>query len=281
MLAAGLVHGSVSALSAFVVGVLPVAVLWRLRMSRRSKVTVIVLLGMSILCGPPPPGSRLSARVRLTKMPPRSACIALVVRMTTLRSELSLPEFFRSTMYDAALERSRLLLAALPNSQDTAMWSMIESGVGIVAACLPTLRPLLSKLGPRRAGAKQAPAAARAYVAQARAPKPHWHDLTAIDARDGAATDTDAETARVRTRGVTGGDSSTCHVRVERGRCQEWPPPVGISVHTDIEVTSKPRDSAHQGTTSSLAVGDQSTLAEDGDGDPNVGGVKGVMQLDC
>jgi hypothetical protein len=43
------VHGCVSALSAWVVGLLPVVILWNVRMERRTKVTITTLLGLSIL----------------------------------------------------------------------------------------------------------------------------------------------------------------------------------------------------------------------------------------
>lgn len=44
-----LAHAAVSALSTWVVGLLPIVVLWGVRMELRTKVTVIVLLGMSIV----------------------------------------------------------------------------------------------------------------------------------------------------------------------------------------------------------------------------------------
>lgn len=46
---AGLVHGAVLASSACIVGVLPVFILWKIQVDMRTKVTVIALLGMSIL----------------------------------------------------------------------------------------------------------------------------------------------------------------------------------------------------------------------------------------
>lgn len=47
--AAGFVHGAISAFSACFVGVLPIFILWSIRVDFRTKATIIALLGMSIL----------------------------------------------------------------------------------------------------------------------------------------------------------------------------------------------------------------------------------------
>jgi len=47
--AVAMVHATVSALSAWVMGLLPMVMLWNVRMETRTKVTVIALLGMSMV----------------------------------------------------------------------------------------------------------------------------------------------------------------------------------------------------------------------------------------
>ncbi|KAM4059819.1 integral membrane protein [Hirsutella rhossiliensis] len=205
---AGFVHGAVSASSACVVGVLPVFVLWRIRVNMRTKVTVIALLGMSIF-----------------------ACVALIVRTTTLnKDKMPSPKFFHSIM-------------------NTALWSMIEPTVGIVAASLPTLRPLFKKLSRSGSGANRAPTPGPGRISnrpRTQEMKPRRVELTMHDARDletGKAQATMKHSASTMSRDAT--LWSTCV-----GRCDvlELPPPIGISVHTSIEVTTSSRDSGGAGT---------------------------------
>ncbi|KJZ78355.1 hypothetical protein HIM_02393 [Hirsutella minnesotensis 3608] len=180
MTAMGFVHGSVSALSAAFVGLLPVVILWRIRLDLRTKVTVLALLGMSFV--------------------------------------------------------------------HTALWSIIEPGVGLVAASLPTLRPLFKKLTPKSAGTEREPAPAhrpghRRSVNGSRTieVKPQWVELTTHD-----GTDRDAEkpqTREYRSQSTASQDYIMWNAHVERGDAFERPPPVGITIRTAIEVTSEPRDS--------------------------------------
>ncbi|RDA85369.1 hypothetical protein CP532_6415 [Ophiocordyceps camponoti-leonardi (nom. inval.)] len=173
---AGYVHGSVSALSDLVVGTLPVAILWRIRLDRRTKLTVAVLLGMSFL--------------------------------------------------------------------NTAMWSIIESAIGIVAASLPTLRPLFRKFRARsRADKTPIPR----LVLTSRRSRPlelisRWVELTAHNSSDEACADvvlTEMEPASSMVR--------QCNVTIERGRLSDTAPSGGISIHTAIEVETQARDSVYDG----------------------------------
>ncbi|KAF4512506.1 hypothetical protein G6O67_001637 [Ophiocordyceps sinensis] len=204
---AGLVHGTVSAFSACVVGVLPVFVLWKIQVNARTKVTVIALLGMSIF-----------------------ACVAVVVRMATLTRHKTLsPHFFQSVM-------------------TTALWSMIEPGVGIVAASLPTLRPLFRKLGSSGSGAKGAPIQHPGGIddrLRAPAMRQRWFHFTTNDTPDleaGRPETTTKQSASAKCR-----DAALWSTRVEQGDFLELPPPVGIAVRTSIEVTISSRDSNSSG----------------------------------
>ncbi|PNY26352.1 Uncharacterized protein TCAP_03729 [Tolypocladium capitatum] len=198
------VHGSVSVLSAWVVGLLPVVILWDVRMDRRTKVTVTTLLGMSILAG-----------------------IILVVRMTTLtRREFMSKDFFAATM-------------------KTALWSMIEPSVGIMAASLPTLRPLFKKLSPTISRANKISTSVHGGTnnrSRALELKPHWLELTTRDRHDEELGIFDTEGKKRES--ATWGEISRWNTCIKRGNDAQTPPPGGIRIRTAIVVTSTPRGSA-------------------------------------
>ncbi|RCI15672.1 hypothetical protein L249_3529 [Ophiocordyceps polyrhachis-furcata BCC 54312] len=173
---AGYVHGSVSAVSDLVVGALPIAILWRIRLDRRTKLTALVLLGMSFL--------------------------------------------------------------------NTAIWSIIESAIGIVAASLPTLRPLFRKW-PIRPRSDKTPIPKLVLTSRRSRPLElisRWVELTAHNSSDEACADVvlaDIEPVSSMVR--------QCNVTIERGRLPETAPSGGISIHTAIEVKTQPRDSVYDG----------------------------------
>ncbi|KND95355.1 hypothetical protein TOPH_00055 [Tolypocladium ophioglossoides CBS 100239] len=198
------VHGSASALSAWVVGLLPVIILWNVRMNRRAKLTVTALLGMSIFAG-----------------------IILIVRMTTLtRREFMSKDFFAATM-------------------KTALWSMIEPSVGIIAASLPTLRPLFKKLSPTISRANKISTSMhggtnnRSRVLKL---KPHWLELTTRDPHDEELGILDTEGKKRAS--VTWREISMWNTCIERGNEDQTPPPGGIHIQTAIVVTSTSRGAA-------------------------------------
>ncbi|RDA95944.1 hypothetical protein CP533_5792 [Ophiocordyceps camponoti-saundersi (nom. inval.)] len=173
---AGYVHGSISALFDIVVGALPIAILWRIRLNRRTKLTVIVLLGMSIL--------------------------------------------------------------------NTALWSIIESAIGIVAASLPTLRPLFRKL-PSRSRSNRPPIPRLVLTSRRSRPLellPHWMELTARNSSDDACGEVDLANMEPASSTVR-----QCNVTIERSRLPETAPFGGIRIHTAIEVKTQTRDSVYEG----------------------------------
>ncbi|POR36571.1 Uncharacterized protein TPAR_03259 [Tolypocladium paradoxum] len=218
------VHGSVSALSAWVVGLLPVVILWNVRMDRRTKITVTALLGMSIFAG-----------------------IILIVRMTSLtRREFMSKDFFPATM---CVIRKRgvppLSILLTPASRKTALWSMIEPGVGITAASLPTLRPLFKKLSPTISRANKVPNSMHGGTnspSRLRELKPRWLELTTRDLHDEELGIVDSE--EKKRASATWREISMWNTCIERGNDTKTPPPGGIRIHTAIVVTSTPRGSA-------------------------------------
>ncbi|KYK58569.1 hypothetical protein DCS_05586 [Drechmeria coniospora] len=198
LISVALIHGSISALSAWVVGLLPIVMLWNVRMDLRSKITVIVLLGMSLIAG-----------------------ITLIVRLTMLRST----EFLTSHYFHVTMR--------------TALWSMIEPSVGIIAASVPTLRPLFRKLTPKSSRSHQSMGRnARSRVAVES--KSRWLELTARDARDDELMRNDSKeegSASSAGKGIVVWTTS-----VAQGDIHYKPPREGISIQTSIEVTSTIRD---------------------------------------
>ncbi|KAH8899896.1 hypothetical protein GQ53DRAFT_835914 [Thozetella sp. PMI_491] len=95
----------VAALSDWVLGLLPVAILWNVQLNIRTKVTVSLLLGMGMCAG-----------------------IALLVRIPLIKSLAISTDFLYETI-------------------DTAIWTVLEPSLGIIAGCASTLRPLLETWG--------------------------------------------------------------------------------------------------------------------------------------
>ncbi|GJN77983.1 hypothetical protein PLIIFM63780_001476 [Purpureocillium lilacinum] len=201
--AVAMVHATVSALSAWVMGLLPMVMLWNVRMETRTKVTVIALLGMSMVAG-----------------------ITIIVRMTTLKFiEDSTPAYFKSTM-------------------DTAMWSSIEPSVGIIAASIPTLRPLFKRRSRWSSRARpKTPASVRGAVTTIhRSSRPQWVELAPRQSCR------DEEAAQVSGSGGGGATSSSNSDKpvwittVEKGESRDEAALGGITIHTAIEVISHRRE---------------------------------------
>lgn len=116
---------------------------------------------------------------------------------------------------------------------------MIEPCVGIVAACLPTLRPLFKELWPGGPSAQRATTPAPGPVKhRSRVPetKSRWLRLTTRDARD-----VEAEEAEAKEHGSAAAacrNGTLWSTRVERGDGVESPPPKGINIRTAIEIAS-------------------------------------------
>ncbi|KAK4207253.1 hypothetical protein QBC37DRAFT_456178 [Rhypophila decipiens] len=102
---ATIAHSVISALMDFVLALLPIAILWNVKLSKRTKAGVAALLGMGLFAG-----------------------VALVARIPFIEfTPVSSREF-------------------LGQSNDVALWSILETSFGIIAGCAATLRPLASSL---------------------------------------------------------------------------------------------------------------------------------------
>jgi hypothetical protein len=93
-------YSAVQCLTDWIFAVLPFFLVWRLQMTKRSKVSVALILSMGAI-----------------------ASTATIIRIPYLHTMGDVTDFLYATT-------------------DVAIWSGVETGVGITAACLATLRPL-------------------------------------------------------------------------------------------------------------------------------------------
>ncbi|PHH68812.1 hypothetical protein CDD80_7233 [Ophiocordyceps camponoti-rufipedis] len=154
------------------------------------------------------------------------ASIAVIIRMTTLSSiATQSQQFFRLTM-------------------NTALWSIIEPAVGIVAASLPTLRPLVKKLKLRSRVSR--PSTPRIILTGHRSRPlhlvPHWLELKTRNMSDEARAELGL--APQIPASIMAREWTSCNVAVEQSRVLETPVPGAITVHTAIEVTTRARRSS-------------------------------------
>ncbi|KAF4581023.1 integral membrane protein [Ophiocordyceps camponoti-floridani] len=154
------------------------------------------------------------------------ASVAVIIRMTTLSSiATQSQQFFRLTM-------------------NTALWSIIEPAVGIVAASLPTLRPLVKKLQLRCRVSR--PSTPRIVLTGHRSRPlhlmPHWLELKTRNTSDGARAELGM--APKMPASSIPREWTSCNVAVDQSRFLETPVPGAITVHTAIEVMTRARRSS-------------------------------------
>lgn len=164
------------------------------------------------------------------------------------------PHFFHSIMCVLAPLRETssrscppLLVVGLTQlpPRTTALWSMIEPTVGIVAASLPTLRPLFKKLRQTGSGAIRAPAPGPEPVnhrSRAQGTKPRGLELSTREMQD--VVDGEPGVTVKHSESTVCRETTLWSACVERGYVLELPPPMGISIHTAIEVSTSSRDSS-------------------------------------
>ncbi|OLN94339.1 hypothetical protein CCHL11_02967 [Colletotrichum chlorophyti] len=102
---ATIAHSIISALSDWCIGLLPIALLWNVKLNRRTKTLVAMLLSMGMIAG-----------------------IALIVRIPYVRRLAISANFLYETI-------------------EIAIWSVLEPGLGIIAASTTSLRPLFQGWG--------------------------------------------------------------------------------------------------------------------------------------
>jgi hypothetical protein len=114
---ASIAHSVVNFIADWVLGLLPIALIYNLQMNTRTKVSVAAILSLGLLFVTIPP---LTLHIFLTT---HRAGIATMIRIPYIKV-LSLTQDF------------------LFATTDVAIWSAIEPGLGIVAAAAATLHPL-------------------------------------------------------------------------------------------------------------------------------------------
>ncbi|KAK8050368.1 hypothetical protein PG994_012098 [Apiospora phragmitis] len=130
-----IVHSNLSAVSDWILALLPVAMLWNVQINLRTKISVAVLLSAGLVGYVGAPGPNTVAvffpRARhLTnkKNPAYSAGIALILRASYVKEIAISADFLHDTV-------------------DVATWSVLEPALGIIAGCIATLRPLFKNFG--------------------------------------------------------------------------------------------------------------------------------------
>lgn len=120
-------NASFNILSDLVIIALPVPVISKLQLPLKSKIALCCLFAVGILCGP------LLPLPLQTNPDSLSTCITSILRITTL---------------DIATSH----LDTTWNSIGSSMWTVIESNLGIICACLPALRRPLGVIFPYISG---------------------------------------------------------------------------------------------------------------------------------
>lgn len=124
------VYSAISCVTDWTFSLLPIHLVWDLRLSYRDKISVICILGAGIMyvCHPAQ-NSKLLAHPpmhELITFTRRSASTATIIRLRYLYTLADVEDF-------------------LYLSTDVAIWSTIETGLAIIVAASATLRPLLRK----------------------------------------------------------------------------------------------------------------------------------------
>lgn len=130
-----LTEGILTILTDVALLIIPMPLVWNLKIPRRQKLAVsgILLLGGFV-------------------------CVTSIIRIPTIRSLFTLdPPCTRPhPPISVPLVPHVLTPPRTGTSYTCAQWSIVEADIGIVCACLPTLRPLVRKLIPSRMSSRNA-----------------------------------------------------------------------------------------------------------------------------
>ncbi|KAH8598147.1 hypothetical protein B0O99DRAFT_592039 [Bisporella sp. PMI_857] len=116
-------YSAISCAADWIFSITPIFMVYNLQMDKKTKISVTIMLGFAALCVPSP---LLLPRTSANEIG-NSASTATIVRIP-----------FISGMRDT----SNFLYATI----DVAIWSTVETGIGIATSSLATLRPLLRKI---------------------------------------------------------------------------------------------------------------------------------------
>ncbi|KAK3362788.1 integral membrane protein [Lasiosphaeria hispida] len=195
-------HSIISALTDFLLALLPAVMLWDVKLNKRTKTWIATLLGMGLLAG-----------------------IALIIRIPYVRfTPVSSSDFLNQT-------------------GDTALWSVVEMSLGIIAGCAATMRPLTRAwgCGSSRKGKPKSKAGNSAVTAGAGPPKARMSGI--FD--DEVGLDIELELARIYSarRGLrikdTDQDSGSVNSQASI-----------VHVQTSIEITREAQAESRSGTPS-------------------------------
>jgi hypothetical protein len=136
-----------AAVTDLTIGLLPVALIWNLRMNQRTKTAIVGILGIGCMYVTPPPLPRIPLLIRFQRERRRDHPhsfhqklqkhrILVYVAPETHQPHTSFEPFPR---LDPSANNQRLI----DNTYQISIWSNVEAGLGITAGCLTTLRPLV------------------------------------------------------------------------------------------------------------------------------------------
>jgi hypothetical protein len=132
-------YSAAAAVCDFTIGLLPVFMIGKLKMERHTKMAVIGILSIGCLYV-----LHLVEQSNLTKLTlPASASTAVIVRIPFL--SLSKSREFLCRRPFLAIDRPKLTFT--DQTTQVSIWSNIETGLGITAGSLMTVRPFLRAIG--------------------------------------------------------------------------------------------------------------------------------------
>lgn len=112
-------YSAISCAGDWILGIIPIFIVWNLQMNVRTKVSVACILAVGAMYDPPSESSEPSINANETF----SASSATIIRMPYIRGMSNIGDFLWATT-------------------DVAIWCTVEVGIGIAASAAATLRPL-------------------------------------------------------------------------------------------------------------------------------------------
>lgn len=131
------VYSAGAALTDFAIGLLPVFLIWNLKMNRRSKLAIMGILSIGCMFV-----VRSLRHGELLTDPPTSAGAAVIIRAPYVKNYKSRQFLCKSLWLGYATQH----LTSTDETSEISIWSNVEAGLGITAGCLSTLRPLFRAL---------------------------------------------------------------------------------------------------------------------------------------
>lgn len=137
------IYSSFSVLCDFTFALLPISMILKLNMNRKSKIALIPIMLMACVCVLP----SSTLKDDIAHSPLYSASAAVVVRFGYVK-DFKNPDFLCTCSNQIVASRNQFANTALDATLDIAIWSTVEGGLGITAGSLATLRPLFRIISP-------------------------------------------------------------------------------------------------------------------------------------